>query len=132
MHDGTFHRTLLRRLSAAFAFMLLLAVVSASFAHKSHATRSSGFNVGLAAYSFPDGSVPVICFGTGEHDERESAPVESCPFCTLCKLVMLPSPPGTSLLAPLGFAVVFSGQHTLLPLPYAGGGFRSRAPPLSA
>ncbi len=69
-----------------------LALVFAAFAHRPlQFTDSAGFNV--AAYTLPDGTVPVICQFGSEANGSKPDSVGGCEFCRLSASVVLPDAP---------------------------------------
>ena len=129
---GLFRGKSLRRLSAAFTFALLFAFVSVAFVHRPVPPGTAGSDVDVSAYVLPDGSIPFICSGVGQSGDEDGAPVRHCPFCTLCKILTLPAPLKASLPTSLTMTVVFADRRSPLHLRETGGGFWSRAPPLTA
>ncbi|MFP1630344.1 hypothetical protein ACLB6G_01280 [Zhengella sp. ZM62] len=83
---------------------IIAALALASFAHKP-VDLSAWQTFELSAYELPDGSLPVICFGTDDRDAGgETGRTEACAFCQIAGSVALPLPDGSS--EPADLAVV--------------------------
>lgn len=77
----------IRILVAAFATLSLLLV---GFAHT---VPAQPLEPDLAAYTLPDGSIPVICMtGSGE-EPAGNAGFGRCEFCRISSAIALPEPP---------------------------------------
>lgn len=57
-------------------------------AHRPVITSTTATTIDLAAYTLPDGSTPIICFG-GEDDGKHST-LQGCPDCTIASAVIIP------------------------------------------
>ena len=79
--------------------LVALALVAIAFGHQNlrlpASTGNSISTAELAAYTLPDGSTPVICFGTGGpgNSDGKGAAGTGCDACRLTAAVALPVPP---------------------------------------
>lgn len=82
------------------AFVRLLcvcALLALAFAHRPIAVQAADLPVEeLAAYTLPDGTVPVLCLaGTdhGDHEQHSGFGSTGCEACRLSAAILLPVPP---------------------------------------
>ncbi len=80
----------------AVRMLCALALVFVAFAHKPIDAAPSN-QIDLAAYTLPDGTVPVLCLpGSNDQDIHKSAwHGTGCEACRLSASVLLPVPPVT-------------------------------------
>lgn len=78
----------------AVRMLCALALVFVAFAHKPVASAYAD-PIELAAYTLPDGTVPVLCLpGSGDEDQHKSAwHGTGCEACRLSASFILPVPP---------------------------------------
>ena len=72
----------------AISIISIFAMIWIGLAHRPVITSTTAANVDLAAYTLPDGSTPIICFG-GEGDGKNST-LQGCPDCTIASAVIVP------------------------------------------
>ncbi len=78
----------------AVRMLCALALVFVAFAHQP-LSASPAKDIDLAAYTLPDGSVPVLCLDNEvDHDSHKSAwHGNGCEACRLSASIILPVPP---------------------------------------
>jgi hypothetical protein len=81
----------------AVRMVCALALVFVAFAHQPIEARPAN-QIDLAAYTLPDGTVPVLCLpGSDDKDQHKSAwHGTGCEACRLSASFILPVPPFTS------------------------------------
>lgn len=80
-----------RKISSFLSALCVIALVWIGVAHRPIISSTTAPNVELSAYVFPDGTIPVICFG-GEGDGKSTSS-RGCEICTLANTIILPEPP---------------------------------------
>ncbi len=58
------------------------------FAHRPVINPTAASNIDLAAYTLPDGSIPVICLA--DDGKRDHTSLQSCPDCTIANSIIVP------------------------------------------
>ena len=71
--------------------LCVLALVIAAFAHRP-AIGSVADTSDLVAYTFPDGTLPVLCGGAADNPGKHAGGT-SCEFCRIAGAVLMPAPP---------------------------------------
>lgn len=86
-----------RNWQALLRLICTFALCALAFAHTPIEGRASGIPLSeMAAYTLPDGSVPVLCQASAGHDEHRRHPgvgPNTCDVCRLSAAVLLPDPP---------------------------------------
>jgi len=73
--------------------MCALALVFAAFAHRPVQPAFPG-DFDIAAYTLPDGTIPVICLIGTDGKPAGNAGNSRCEFCRIASATALPEPPG--------------------------------------
>ncbi|MBZ9653931.1 hypothetical protein [Phyllobacterium lublinensis] len=81
----------------AMRMLCAVALVFVAFAHNP-VTAGSADQIDLAAYTLPDGTVPVLCLpGSGDQEQHKTAwHGTGCEACRLSASFILPVPPVSS------------------------------------
>lgn len=58
------------------------------FAHRPVINPTAASNIDLAAYTLPDGSIPVICLA--DDGKRDHTSLQGCPDCTIANSIIVP------------------------------------------
>lgn len=77
-----------RKICNVLSIISIFAMIWISLAHRPVITSVTATNIDLAAYTLPDGSTPIICFG-GEGDGKNTS-LQGCPDCTIAGAVIIP------------------------------------------
>ena len=95
--------------------MCVVALTLVAFAHRPVALpETSGFD--LAAYTLPDGSVPVLCITDDGDGSSGHAGSGSCEFCRIATSIVLPAPSGDFVACGEKLKLVFAvPRETVLP-----------------
>lgn len=76
----------------------MLALIAVGFAHKiPNASASPLTPAEIAAYTLPDGTLPVLCiadYATADHDHKHKAD-GGCEACRISASILLPAPADT-------------------------------------
>jgi hypothetical protein len=78
--------------SLPLRILCVLALVMAAFAHRP-VIGSAADTSDLAAYAFPDGTLPVVCVGAADSPGEKHASGTACEFCRIYGAVLMPAPP---------------------------------------
>lgn len=79
------------KIGKTLTIICAIAMIWISFAHRPVVTLVTDQTVNLSAYTLPDGTIPIICFG-GEGD-GESTSYQGCEYCRLADTVISPASP---------------------------------------
>jgi len=86
-----------KRLNIFMRMMIVVALTMIGFAHKPVMAGAVPASIEYAAYTLPDGTLPVICITvTGDEDmagAKGSMGAYGCDACRLAASVLVPEPP---------------------------------------
>jgi hypothetical protein len=72
----------------AISIISIFAMIWIGLAHRSVINPTATSNIDLAAYTLPDGSIPVICLAND--GERDHGSQKGCPDCTIANSIIIP------------------------------------------
>ncbi|HWU62316.1 MAG TPA: hypothetical protein VN112_09875 [Ensifer sp.] len=91
-----------QRLNMMMRMMIIVALTMIGFAHKPVMADALPASIQYAAYTLPDGTLPVICVTvTGDEDMGSTAAkggmgAYGCDACRLAATILVPEPPAIS------------------------------------
>lgn len=110
------------------AALYALAMVGWGMSHASASHQIERFDA--AAYALPDGSIPILCLSSDDHDGTHGAGSRHCPACSLMAAPGLPASPNASVLSPLGvLSVAAFTERRVARIPALPREVQQRGPP---